>query len=195
VSAFRKTLAELGCTIRVGPALGNEGAFVGTKAELDVEPRLLARYVGPQEILEGEIKWARRYILTMHDREGRLIALQNFPRLSEHLEDYKSELEERIIVYGGAPWYRPIDRVRLADWSSPKILLPEIAKIPRVAIDETGFIPSHGVYAIFAKEGDIGEVFKRLSDGGLHRALKRVAPRIKGGYFRCYRKILETIRV
>ena len=187
------TLEQAGCNIRVGPALSPERAFVGTLDELDVEEELLAPYLGPRELTSTGISWSKRYVICMHDQEGKLRDLSGYPRLNTHLARFRSSLEARAIVRNGAIWYRPIDRVRLTDWSHPKLLLPEMAKEPRVIIDADGHVPSHGVYAIFPPDGDIIRLHKVLADGILQTSLRAIAPRVKGGAFRCYKKFLARL--
>jgi hypothetical protein len=72
-----------------------------------------------------------------------------------------------------------------------------MAKTPRLALDESGAVPSHGIYAIFARstEADIESLYRSLAGGGLARALEGKAPKVKGGYVRCYKRILAEIVV
>ena len=190
-----RSLAELGCTIRVGPALGVTRAFVLEGNFVDVEPELLLPWVDPSEVREGRVAWRGRFVVSMFDEDGKLRNLQQYPRLARHLEKYRSDLTERYIVRHGAPWYRTIDRLLAADWCRPKILLPDIAKRPRVAFDQRGYVPSHGVYAIFAAPDQLDRVYEALRDGGLAEGLDGVAPRIKNGYVRCYKRFLGAVRV
>lgn len=190
-----RTLKDLGCTIKVGPALGTTPAFVLRPDEDGVEPELLAPWLGSSEVIEGAIRWEGRRVVTMFDDTGHLIDPDRFPGLARRLELYAPVLKKRSIVRNGAPWYRTIDRVRVSDWSRPKLLVPELAKVPRVAIDRSGAIPSHGVYAIFACDDKVEAVYETLRDGRLARALEGVAPKVNGGYVRCYRRFLSMIRV
>ena len=190
-----KSLADLGCTIRVGPALGHTPAFVLSAEESDVEVELLNRWTEASEIAEGTIAWTGRRVVVMNRDDGHLIDLNSFPLLSSRLGRYQSALEKRSIVKNGAAWYRPIDRVRAKDWARPKLLIPELAKVPRCAIDRSGLIPSHGVYAIFAPNDDVEMLYDKLRDGKLATALFRIAPRVKGGYVRCYRRFLAMMRL
>ena len=191
------TLEQLGCTIRVGPALGHTPAFVlEVGDDEDVEPQLLHAWVDGSEISDGVVNWRGRRVIEMFDDDGRLIDLQEYPRLATRLCRFSSALRSRSIVRNGAPWYRTIERVRATDWCQPKLLVPELAKIPRVALDRAGLIPSHGVYAIFPPSGDdIDDLYTRLSNGRLAEALHGIAPRIKAGYVRCYRRFLLKIRL
>jgi hypothetical protein len=190
-----RTLQDLGCVIKVGPALGHSPAFVLEPNESEIEPQLLRPWLDASEVDEGEISWRGRRIIVMYDSDEKLIQLDRFPLLHTRLRRFETQLKQRSIVRNGAPWYRPIDRVCAAQWTSAKLLIPELAKVPRVAIDRSGAIPSHGVYAIFAADNDIEAVYNRLRSGGLARALEGLAPKVKGGYYRCYRRFLEKIYV
>src|SRR5262249_15883002 len=134
----------------------------------------------------------RRVIVT-YGADGALIDLQAFPLVRKRLGHFRPLLRKRSIVRNGAPWYRTIDRVCSRDWERPKLLVPEIAKVPRLALDASGAIPSDGVYAIFGPKDDIGSLYEQLSNGKLARALDGIAPKIKGGYSRCYKRFLEQI--
>ena len=190
-----RILTEQGCTIKVGPALGVTSAFVLPPDQDQVETQLLCPWIDSSEVLEGSIDWKGRHVVAMYNSQGSLINVTRFPGLAKHLEDHKPALLERSIVKNGAPWYRTIDRVRAADWQRPKLLIPGLARRPRIAIDRSGAIPSHGVYAIFVKDDRIDELYERLCDGRLATALAEIAPTVNGGYVRCYRRFLSMIRV
>jgi adenine-specific DNA-methyltransferase len=190
-----RTLAELGCTIRVGPALGHTPAFVLGPDENDVEPELLQPWIDGTEIAEGKLSWKGRRVIAMFGKDGGLVDLGQFPLLKARLKRFKKMLENRSIVSNGARWFRPIDRVIAAQWARPKLLVPELAKIPRMAIDRSGAIPSHGVYAIFAPDDNVEALYGRLCDGKLAAALEGIAPKVKGGYVRCYRRFLLKVAV
>jgi hypothetical protein len=189
------TLGELGYVVKVGPALGHTPAFVLQQGECDVEPELLRPWIDGSEIQEGVVAWAGRRVITMFGDDGKLIHAERYPLLRARLQRFRKKLKGRSIVHKGAPWFRPIDRVRASDWARPKLLVPELAKVPRVAIDRSGAIPSHGVYAIFAPGDDIDALNERLCDGRLAIALEGIAPKVKGGYVRCYRRFLVMVRI
>ncbi|MDE0625887.1 MAG: hypothetical protein OXH99_05770 [Bryobacterales bacterium] len=190
-----RTLADLGCTIRVGPALGVTPAFVLNPDEEDVEDDLLHPWVDTREVLEGRVDWSGRRVISPFDDSGTLIDLNAYPRLASRLRRFEERLRARYIVRNGAPWHRTIDKLVPAVWSAPKLLIPEVAKSPRVAIDLTGAIPSHGIYAIFANNADIEEIYGHLRDGRLARAIAPIAPKVKGRYTRCYRRFLAMMEL
>lgn len=190
-----RTLEELQYVIKAGPALGHTPAFVIQPDEDDVEPELLHPWIDSSEILEGAVKWRGRRVVAMFDDDGKLVDLQRFPRLERRLKRFSAELTNRYIVRNGAPWYRTIDRIRAVDWRRPKLLIPELAKTPRVVLDLSDAVPSHGVYAIFAPSYRIESLYETLRDGGLARALDGIAPKLKGNYTRCYKRFLSRIRI
>jgi adenine-specific DNA-methyltransferase len=189
------TLTDAGCVIRVGPALGCTPAFVLDPGDDDIEQELLAPWLDGTEIEEGHIRWRGRRVIALHDANGELRSLRVWPRAAARLRAHREVLARRAIVRAGAPWYRPIDRVIAADWVRPKLLLPEMAKIPRIAIDRSGSVPSHGVYAIFAPNDEVEKIYQALAKGKLAAALDGIAPKVKGGYVRCYRRFLEMIPI
>jgi hypothetical protein len=163
--------------------------------EDDVEPEILHPWIDGSEIREGEITWKGRRVILMYGSEGKLLDPKRFPRLQARLRGFRAQLKKRSIVQNGAPWYRTIDRVRAETWARPKLLLPEIAKIPRVAIDLSGAVPSHGVYAIFAGDDDVMRIYEKLKNGKLASALSNIAPKIGSDFVRCYKRFLMLARV
>jgi hypothetical protein len=193
-----RTLAEMGFEVRVGPALGCTAAYVLDADEADAEEELLASWLTASEIVEGAIESVGKRVICLYDEHGRLRNLRNFPLAHARLLKFKKQLESRSVVRDhGAPWFRPIDRVYAKAWSAPKLLIPELAKSPRLALDTTGAVPSHGVYAIFgtSSEADLTQLHARLAGSGLARLLEGRAPKVKGGYVRCYKRILDGITI
>ena len=190
-----QTLADLGCTIRVGPALGVAAAFLLNPGESEVEAELIHPWIDSWEVQSNGIRPKGRRVIAPYHTDGSLIELDDFPAFAERLNRFRERLENRYIVRKGAPWYRTIDRIRKSDWSPPKLLIPEIAKVPRVALDQSGAIPSHGIYCIFSPERDIEEIYERLSNGKLARVLAPLAPKVKGTYTRCYRRFLSAMEI
>ena len=190
-----RTLDDLGYAVKAGPALGHAPAFVLRPHQDDVESELLRPWIGASDVLDGSIEWAGRRVVILFDDDGRLHDLRRFPRLQRRLRRFTHALRNRWIVRNGAPWYRTIDRIRAADWRRPKLLVPELARVPRIAVDRSGAVPSHGIYAIFAPDDQVEELYAALRDGGLARALDGVAPRLKGNYTRCYKRFLSRIRI
>lgn len=195
----RKPLVDRGFRVRVGPALGCTDAFVLAAADAElVEAQVLQSWIRSADIREGAIDPSSRLVICMHDDAGRLREPETIPLTMAWLERVRARLEARAIVrVQNAPWYRPIDRVQAAAWAMPKLLVPELARVPRLALDESGGVPAHGVYAITADRPHacVADLADRLAEGGLARALQGSTPTVKGGYVRCYKKFLEAMEV
>ncbi len=190
-----RTLIDRGCTIRVGPTLGITPAFIVEQGANDVEQELLAPWVDCSEVDEGNVRWRGRHVISLFDNAGSLRDIADYPELAKRLNRFRDRLENRYIVRNGAPWYRTIERLRVTDWSRPKLLVPEIAKYPRVALDRSGLVPSHGLYAIFPPMNQVELIYERLRDGGLAKCLLGNTPQLKNGYVRCYKRFLAAVRV
>jgi hypothetical protein len=174
--------------------LGCTPAFVVSSDCDEIERELLTAWLDGRDVKDGEVKPATRCVLTMHQPDGGLIELNAFPGAAKHLQRYREILATRAVVQvSKRPWYAPIDRVRAIDWSRPKLLIPELAREPRVALDTSGAIPSHGVYGVFAPDDNLAPLLEAWSRGGLGRALAGKAPMVKGGYVRCYKRFLDAL--
>jgi len=188
------SILEGGCEIRVGPALGHDEAFVGRA--LDVEQALLSPYLRPRELVGDSIIWVGDRVLGVHSIGGGLIDLQRYPEAARHLERFRKRLESRACVKdgdGAGQWYRTIDRVDPTLWARHKILLPEIFRVPRVALDEGGHVPAHSLYAIFSSRWPLPVLRDLLACGVLGAVMDRIAPRIGGGSKRCYKRFLSRL--
>jgi hypothetical protein len=194
-STRKKTLVEAGYEIRVGPALGITEAFVLSPDERGVEERLLHPWFDSTEIFDGSLKWRGRRVIALYDDNGQLLDLRRFPLARRRLRAYRDRLSARAVVRAGAVWYRPIDKVVPSLWRRPKLIVPGIAKIPRIAFDHSGAVPSHGAYAIFGSSESLSALYEKLRGDGLANAIEGIAPRIKGGYVRCYGAVLRQIAV
>jgi hypothetical protein len=174
--------------------LGHTPAYVLRPEENDVEPQLLRRWIDASEIGAGTILWTGRRVIQMYGPDGKLLNLTEFPRLNKRLERFRGQLTQRAIVRNGAVWYRPIDRLLASDWSRPKLLVPELAQAPRVAIDHSDAVPSHGVYAIFAPDDDVEAIYAKLNGPRLASALEGISPRVGNNFVRCYKRFLMLAR-
>ena len=187
------SIESAACRIKVGPALGHELAFVGMKNQLQVEEELLSPYLSPREIVGEFIRWSGRWALCVGSPSGGLIDLSAYPRAKVRLNEFKEILEKRSCVRNEEFWFKTIDRTVSADWAGEKLLVPELARIPRAAYDDEGIMPSHGIYAIFSDEWPTEVLWNVLSSGILRITLEAIAPRVSGGWIRCYKHFLSQI--
>src|SRR5260370_12397253 len=106
-----KTLAELGCVVNVGPALGHTPAYVLAPHEDDVEPELLQPWIDGTEIAEGRLSWKDRRVVIMYGNDEKLGDLKRFPLQRAQLRRFKARLQTQSIAINASPSIRPIDLV------------------------------------------------------------------------------------
>lgn len=193
------TLNEAGFDVRVGPALGCTDAFVLPIDHADeVEAELLRPWLSPSDVRDGTIRDASRVVICMHDDQGKLRDIERFPKAKAWLSRYRHKLEQRSIVKKqGAVWYRPIDKATAEAWKGPKLLVPELSKTPRLALDMSGAVPAHGLYSIQAGDADmeLAELAAKLGNGYFAREMSKLAPKASGGYVRCYKRFIERLLI
>ena len=186
-------IEHAGCRIKVGPALGHEPAYIGPRKELEIEKELLVPYVTAKEIKNGVIRWSERWAICMGASDGGFVDLSKYPLAEAHLEKFKEILIKRTCVRHQEFWYRTIDRTIPSDWSDEKILVREISRSPCAVYDSVGYMPSHGIYAIFSHEWPVEVLSNLLSTGILKIVMETIAPRMPNGDLRCYKRFLSQI--
>lgn len=165
----------------------------------EVEEELLRPWLSPSDICDdGSIKKVSKVVICLYDDDGKLLDIDRFPKAKGWMTRYRGTLEQRAVVRKqGAIWYRPIDKVSAKLWIQPKLLVPELSKNPRVALDASGAIPAHGLYAIQARERgtDLHKLAAKFSDGSFAKKIAKLAPRANGGYLRCYKRFIELLLI
>jgi len=188
-------IEQNGCRVRVGPALGHEPAFVAKKNDFSVEDKLLIPFVRPREIVNDEIDWNGFWALCVNTPDKGLIDLSEYPLAQRRLKTYKTNLIGRSCVNKSESWFKTIDKTEKSMWAGEKLLIPELSKFPRVAHDELGFMPSHGIYAIFSEQWPLKILRALLACGVLGAVLSATAPKLNGGFYRCYKRFLTQIPI
>lgn len=184
-------LDEAGCTVKVGPALGcGDTYLVSDAGAAAIESELIRPFV-PREILDGKsIAASDAKVVVPYDRAGRPIEIQGWPRFARWASRHKEKLAARSHVTGQARWWRTIDAIGPQWDDRPKLLLAEMCKHVGTTIDRSGGIPAHSVYAIWSNEWPI-EILQRVLNGGLLRLTAEAeAPRLKGDWFRFYKRFI-----
>lgn len=126
------------------------------------------------------------------------IDLARFPQAARHFVHHQVHLRARACVRNGKGavgdrWHRTIDLVDSALWCREKILLPEIMRSPRLALDADGHIPAHGIYAVFSDVWPVSLLRDLLAAGVFGLTMECIAPRLHGDYKRCYKRFLSRV--
>ena len=185
------SLVEAKCQVRVGPALGAGRTFILDTTDLaEVEPELIRPYVEKRDLKHGEVDQPKLRVIVPYTSEGHLIDLQAWPRFAAWAKERRAVLQRRSQFVQATSWWRTIDAVP-ALWSrDAKLLIPELTREMTVALDQTGSVPAHSIYAIWSDEWPIKVLGAVLNAGLLELTAKAEAPALTGGWVRFYKRFL-----
>ena len=185
------SLDEAGCTVKVGPALGCGDTYLVSDAEAEVIETELVRPFVSREILNGTtVDASAAKVVVPYDRAGRPIELEEWPGFAQWVETYKEKLTARSHVAQAKRWWRTIDAIGPQWDERPKLLLAEMCKDVVTTIDRSGGVPAHSVYAIWSSEWPIETLQRVLNGGLLQLTAEAEAPRLKGNWFRFYKRFI-----
>ncbi|WP_437590487.1 TaqI-like C-terminal specificity domain-containing protein [Sorangium sp. So ce1000] len=189
-------LEEVGGTrVGIGVATGNDRIYI-VGEEVDIERDRLVPLVMRDDIEDGRIRDARRFVINPFGPDGKVVNLEQYPRLSAYLRAHEAEIRRRYIARrGGASWFRTIDRVYPELCSAPKLLVPDIAGSNEVVYDEGRFHPHHNLYFITSKGWDMEALGGLLGSRVALFFVWSYAVKMRGGYLRFQAQYLRRIRL
>ena len=126
------------------------------------EPMLLRPIITHRNIERWTVHSDDRRVLYPHrDENGRAVAvdLKNFPRANAYLEANRDRLQSRkYLIESGRRWYEIWVPQKPALWSHPKVVFPDIAELPRFAIDKSGSVVNGDCYWMVVEDDDLAEL-------------------------------------
>lgn len=189
-------IEEVGPTrIGIGVATGNDKVYI-VNDDADVEIDRLVPIVMRDDIVDGEIKNAKRYVInTFHD-DGGVIDLKDYPKLAKYFESHSEDLRKRHVAQKNpAAWYRTIDRVYPALVKVPKLLIPDIASSNTIVYEEGHYHPHHNLYFVTSEAWDLEVLGGLLSSKVALFFVWSYAVKMRGGYLRFQAQYLRRIRL
>lgn len=185
------TLAEAGCIVKVGPALGSGNTFIVSDTEAaTIEAELVRPYVSRRQLDGKVIDAGDSKVVVPYDLKGRPIDAEIWPGFLTWANQHKDVLKTRSHVKGSERWWRTIDAIGPQWDQSPKLLLAEMCNEAVTTIDRSGGIPAHSLYAIWPGEWPIEPLQRVLNAGLLHLTADAEAPRLKGNWYRFYKRFI-----
>jgi hypothetical protein len=135
-------LEEAGCKIGIGVATGADDAFIGDFNALDVEPDRKLPLVTTKDIVSGEVKWRGQGVINPFDESGRLVDIDEYPRLRRYLEARRAVIAGRHCARNAPDnWCRTIDRITPALAATPKLLIPDIKREAHIVFERGDLYP------------------------------------------------------
>jgi hypothetical protein len=181
--------------VGIGVATGCDDVFIVDK-DADIEPERLLPLVMRDDIDQGRIRDARRYVINAFRDEGGVVDLSDCPRLARYLKAHAPAIRKRHVAQKSpANWFRTIDRVYPKLVCTPKLLIPDIAGANEVAYDEGKFHPHHNLYFVTSDQWDLEVLGGLLSSRVALFFVWSYAVKMRGGYLRFQAQYLRRIRL
>lgn len=190
------TLEEAGCKVGIGVATGADKAFIGDFENLDVEPCRKLPLAMTRDILDGQVVWRGKGIINPFGEDGKLVALDEFPRLQAYLEERKTQIAGRHVAEKNPRgWYRTIDRIYPDLTWREKLLIPDIKGDASIVYEEGRLYPHHNLYFMTSDEWDIHALQAVMRSGIARLFVGLYCTRMRGGYLRFQAQYLRKIRL
>lgn len=189
-------IEEVGGTrVGIGVATGCDRIFI-VRGDVDIERDRLVPLVMRDDIEDGRIRDAGRFVINTFGDDGKLVRLEAYPRLAAYLRAHEAEIRKRYIAQKSAgSWFRTIDRVHPELASAPKLLIPDIAGSNEVVHEEGRFHPHHNLYFITSEGWDLEALGGLLSSRVALFFVWSYAVKMRGGYLRFQAQYLRRIRL
>lgn len=189
-------LEDAGCKVGIGVATGADKAFIGDFDSLDVEASRKLPLVMTRDILEGHVAWRGKGIVNPFGDDGKLVDLEDFPKLRAYLEERKEQIAGRHVAEKNPRgWYRTIDRIYPALTYREKLLIPDIKGDASIVYEEGKLYPHHNLYYITSDEWDVQALQAVMRSGIARLFVSLYCTRMRGGYLRFQAQYLRKIRI
>jgi hypothetical protein len=181
--------------IGIGVATGADSVFITDDSDLVEQDRMVPLLM-TSDIASGEVEWSGRFLVNPWVGPGRLVNLEEYPRLRSLFETHENELGGRYVARNnGSDWYRTIDPVHADLTPKPKLLFPDMKLFSHPVLDEGGFYPHHNLYYVTSTEWDLTVLGGLLLSRVAQFFIESYAVRMRGGTLRFQAQYLRRIRV
>ena len=179
------TIEEAGCKVGIGVATGADKAFIADFEELDVEPSRKLPLVMTKDILEGHIEWRGKWVINPFGDDGKLVNLEDFPKLKHYLEERHEQIAGRhVATKAPQNWYRTIDRIYPELAFREKLLIPDIKGDAAIVYEKGYLYPHHNLYFITSNEWDVHALQAVMRSGIARLFVSLYSTKMRGGYLR-----------
>ena len=195
ISQSLPKLEEAGCRIKLGMATGANSVFTGLAEHLPVEQDLLVPAVDISDMPDGALEWRGKMVIATHRSDGSPWRCQERPALYRYLGNHRKTLEARATVKAGRSWRLTHTRLDHALAASPKLLVPEIGRRARVALDSGGMMPLNSIHAVISAEWPLAPLQAILGAAGVGLAMAAVNLQRGKGHLRLNATHLRLVRI
>ena len=190
------TLEEAGCKVGIGVATGADKAFIAPYDSLDVEPDRKLPLAMTRDIMDGVVKWRGFGVVNPFADDGRLVNLDDYPRLRAYLDGYRGVIAKRHVAQKiPANWYRTIDRIYPEIAKREKLLIPDIKGGAHIVHEGGALYPHHNLYFIISDTWNIRALQAVLKSGIAELFIGAYSTKMRGGFLRFQAQYLRRIRL
>jgi adenine-specific DNA-methyltransferase len=200
IQGSHRSLEVFTARISAGIASGYDKAFLLPRASTQVEdelrrPAIRGRDLHAFRLEDPFVDLIVPYVFDATSRP-RLADLREFPGARAHLQLNRLRLEARhcVRVWEKA-WYDLHDPISSDLASVEKILVPDVAKSNRFAVDEGRFLPLHSAYYLVPKGVDPYYLAAILNSSPIQFLIRLRAPIVKDGFRRYRRQFLAGLPI
>lgn len=190
------SIEEVGCTVGIGVASGADKAFIGPFEELDVEADRKLPLAMTRDIVSGSVVWRGYGIINPFGDDGKLVDLDQYPRLRSYLEARREVIAGRHIAQRDKKrWYRTIDRIWSELTTRQKLLIPDIKGEANIVFEEGKLYPHHNLYWITSEDWEVRALQAVLKSGMARFFVSAYSTKMRGGFLRFQAQYLRKIRL
>lgn len=189
-------LEDAGCKVGIGVATGADKAFIGKFEDLNVEPDRKIRLATTKDIMYGEVAWQGSGVINPFHDDGRLVPLDDYPKLKRYLEERKDVIAGRHCAQKSPNgWYRTIDRITPSLAKKPKLLIPDIKGQAHIVYEPGELYPHHNLYYVTSDTWDLRALQAVLMSSITRLFIATYSTKMRGGFLRFQAQYLRRIRI
>ncbi len=201
IASDHPKLSERTTRISAGLTTGLNPAFIVRADDASlIEPQLIHPTLRGRDIRAGAIREPDHLLLLPYewtpDGTSKLIDLAEHPGAHRWLEGFKDRLMDRHCVrVWGKSWWDIHDPVSLPLHSTPKVVVPDLARSNRFAADGGRFVPQHSAYYLIPDGISEDILAAVLNSAPLELLVRSTAPLVKDGFSRYRKQFLRTLPI
>jgi hypothetical protein len=195
LSGALPTLEEAGCHVKLGMTTGANSVFVGRPDQLPVESDLLIPAAEIGDMPQGNLAWRGQMVITTHRPDGSPWPSRARPALYRYLAQHRERLQGRVTVRNGRSWRLTHSRVDHTLAASPKLLVPEIGRLPRVVMDPGGLMPLNSLHAVTSRNWPLSALHGLLAAAAVGLATTAINLRRGSKHLRLNATHLRCVRI
>ncbi len=190
-------IEEQGFEIGIGVATGADKIFIlNENKRNEIENNRLLPIITTKDLLSDKIKWKKQFVINPYE-DDKVCDLEKYPKLKHYFEQNKETLKKRHTAKANPEkWYKTIDKIKPELVSKPKLLLPDIAGIKKLHIDNGEYYPHHNLYYVTGQSVDKLKILASvLMSDFIREQLSNIGIRMNGGFPRFQSQILKKLRI